>query len=183
MLAAGDTFTPAPNGGIPASIDTVHAAGLVFDDAMTKLVGGVYSGNQASIVNDLNATKTGLQNTITDQGLTGQALHDIQHVISLVGQESNLVGGINTATPTPASAVNGQIGQIQAQVLNIVNHDATLSAMAVGADGTSGFVALPAGGAPAAGDQGHGHMDVAGNTDHGQGHVDVAAAANHHIWG
>jgi hypothetical protein len=185
MLAAGDTFTPAPNGGIPTSIDTVHVAGLVFDDAMTKLVGGVYSGNQTSIVNDLNATKTGLQNTITDQGLTGQALHDIQHVISLLGQESNLVGGVNTATPTPVSAVNGQIGQIQAQVLNIVNHDATLHAMAVGADGTSGFVALPPGGAPAG--QGQGHMDVAAttttNTDHGQGHVDVAATANLHIWG
>src|SRR6202790_1606981 len=99
MLATGDTFTPAPNGGIPSAIDTVHVAGLVFDDAMTKLVGGVYSGNQTSVVNDLNATKTGLENAITDQGLTGQALHDIQHVISLLGRESTLVSGINTATP------------------------------------------------------------------------------------
>src|SRR6202045_3882201 len=122
MLATGDTFTPAPNGGIPTFIDTVHVAGLVFDDAMTKLVGGVYSGNQTSIVNDLNATKTGLENAIADQGLTGQALHDLQHVVSLLGQESTLGGGINTASPTPVSAVNGQIGQIQAQVLNIVNH-------------------------------------------------------------
>src|SRR5712672_1712940 len=46
MLVTGDTFTPAPNGGIPAFIDTVNVAGLVFDDAMTKLIGGVYSGNQ-----------------------------------------------------------------------------------------------------------------------------------------
>src|SRR5260370_1288816 len=133
MLATGDTFTPAPNGGIPTFIDTVHDAGLVFDDAMTKLVVGVYSGNQTSIVNDLNATKTGLENTITDQGLTGQALHDIQHVISLLGRESSLVAGINTASPTQLSSVNGHIGQIEAQILNIVNHDATLAAMAVGA--------------------------------------------------
>ena len=36
MLASGDTFTPAPNGGIPTSIDTVHDAGVVFDDAVTS---------------------------------------------------------------------------------------------------------------------------------------------------
>jgi hypothetical protein len=172
MLATGDTFTPAPDGGIPTSIDTVHVAGLVFDDAMTKLVGGVYSGNQTSIVNDLNATKTGLQNTITDQGLTGQALHDIQHVISLLGRESNLVSGINTSAPTQVSAVDGQIGQIQSQILNIVNHDATLAAQAVGADGSVGFVSLPPGAAPA------GH-----NQEHDQSHIDVAAAAHSHMWG
>jgi hypothetical protein len=192
MLAQGDTFTPAPNGGIPSSIDSVHVAGLVFDDAMTKLVGGVYSGNQTSIVNDLNATKTGLQNAISDQGLSGQALHDIQHVIGLLGQESSLVGGINTTTPTQASAVDGHIGQIQAQVLNIVNHDATLAALAVGADGTTGFVALPAGAAPTGpgngpgqDNQGHdsqGHGDVVASLDHGQAHVD-AAAHFAHMWG
>lgn len=192
MLATGDTFTPAPNGGIPAAIDTVHVAGLVFDDAMTKLVGGVYSGNQTSIVNDLNATKAGLQNAITDQGLTGQALHDIQHVISLLGQESSLVSGINTAAPTQVSAVDGQIGNIQAQILNTVNHDATLAAQAVGADGTTGFVALPAGVAPAGHDApaavaSAGHDTPAGAAsaghDHGQSHIDVAAAAHSHMWG
>jgi len=175
MLATGDTFTPAPNGGIPAFIDTVHDAGVVFNDAMTKLVGGVYSGNQTSIVNDLNATQTGLQNTITDQGLTGKALHDIQHVISLLGQESSLVAGISTATPTQLSSVNSHIGQIEAQILNIVNHDATLATMAVGADGTTGFVALPPGVAPAGPGGGH--------DDHGQGHIEVAAAHFAHMWG
>jgi len=148
MLASGDTFTPAANGGIPTSIDSVHVAGVVFDDAMTKLVGGVYSGNQKSIVNDLNAASTGLQNAITSQGLTGQALHDVQHVINLLGQESTLVAGIDTAAPTQTAAVNGQIGRIQSQVLNLINHDATLSALAVGSDGSSGFVALPSGAAP-----------------------------------
>ena len=143
MLANGDTFTPAPNGGIPTSINTVHDVGVVFDDAVTKLLGGVYSGNQASIVNDLHATTTGLQNAIKDQGLTGHALDDVQHVISLLEQESSLVSGINTAAPTQVSATNGQIGQIETHILNIINHDPTLAAMAVGADGTTGFVALP----------------------------------------
>jgi hypothetical protein len=162
MLANGDTFTPAPNGGIPTNIQTVHDAGVVFNDAMTKLIGGVYSGNQTSIVNDLNATKMGLQQAA--QGLTGQALQDAQKVMTLLHKEAGLVGSIDTANPTQASAVNGQIGAVQSQILNIVNHDPTLSAQAVGADGTTGFVALPSGAAPA---------------DHGLGHNDVSAFAHH----
>jgi hypothetical protein len=168
MLVQGDTFTPAPNGGIPDHIDTVNVAGVVFDDAMTKLVGGVYSGNQKSIVNDLNATATGLQNAITNQGLSGHALTDINHVISLLGQESSLVAGIDTATPTQASAVNGHINQIQSQILNTINHDSTLAALATATDAqgnvTTGFVALPPG-------------------THGDPGVDVASASHHHIWG
>src|SRR5215468_7893488 len=109
MLANGDTFTPAPNGGIPDNIQTVHDAGIVFNDAMTKLIGGVYSGNQASIVNDLNAAQTGLQNAITSQGITGLALTDVKHVIGLLGLEASLVGHINTASPTQPSVANGLI--------------------------------------------------------------------------
>ncbi len=156
MLQTGQTFTPAPNGGIPDNINTVNVAGLVFDDAMTKLLGGVYTvpgqtggSNQQSIVNDLNATATGLQNAITNQNITGHALHDINHVISLLGQESSLVAGINPANPTPVSAVNAQIGQIQSEILNIINHDATLAALATATDAqgnvTTGFVQLPPG--------------------------------------
>jgi hypothetical protein len=175
MLAQGDMFTPAPNGGIPAVINTVHDAGVVFDDAVTKLLGGVYSGNQASIVNDLHATTTGLQNTIKDQALTGHALDDVQNVISLLEQESSLVSGINTAAPTQASATNGQIGQIETHILNIINHDPTLAAMAVGADGTTGFVALPPGTT-----SGSVNVAAAHNMalpDHGTHHV----AADHNV--
>jgi hypothetical protein len=144
MLQSGQTFTAAPNGGIPANIQDVHAAGLVFNDAVTKLIGGVYAGNQQSIVNDLNATATGLQNAATAQGISGQALKDLQHVVSLLGQESSLVGGINTAAPTSVSQVNGQIGQLQAEILSTVNHDQKLANLAAGANGdTAGFAALP----------------------------------------
>ena len=143
MLQTGQTFTAAPNGGIPTPINDVHSAGVVFNDAMTKLIGGVYSGNQASIVNDLNATQTGLQNAIGYQGITGKALEHLQQVVSLLGQESSLVSGINTASPTQASTINGQIGHLQAQILNAVNNDPTLATLAAGADGTTGFVALP----------------------------------------
>jgi hypothetical protein len=190
LTADGQQFVPAPNGGIPDNIDTVNVAGIVFDDAVTKLLGGVYSGNQTSIVNDLNATATGLQNAITNEGLTGHALHDVNHVISLLGQESSLVASINTTAPTPVSGVNAQIGNIQAQILNIINHDSTLAALAtaVGADSnaTTGFVALPPG-APA----GHGGGNVAVASggpviDHGgpggDGHIDIAHGFAH-MWG
>jgi hypothetical protein len=116
----------------------------VFNDAVTKLIGGVASTNQASVVADLNATATGLQNAATQQGISGQALIDLQHVVSLLGQESSLVGGINTAAPTPVSQVNGQIGQLQAEILSTVNHDGRLATLAAGAHGdTAGFAALP----------------------------------------
>jgi hypothetical protein len=167
LNADGQVPVPVVNGGIPDVINTVSVAGQVFDDAMTKLVGGVYSGNQQSILNDLAATKTGLQNAITEQGITGHALKDINHVISLLDQESSLVTGIDTAAPTAVSHVNGQIGQVQSQILNIVNHDATLAALAVGADGASGFVALPPGAAPTDhGGGGHGHFDIAAILHH-----------------
>ena len=169
MLVSGDNFTPAPNGGIPTFIDTVHDAGVVFNDAMTKLIGGVYSGNQQSILNDLNATNVGLENTITDQALTGAALRDINHVIDLLGKEASLVASIDTAAATQVAAVNGQIHDVQAQILNTVNKDATLATMAAGPDGTTGFAALPP-----------------GTDSHTDSHTDVVASSNHHfehMWG
>ena len=144
MLVQGDNFTPAPNGGIPDVVDNVHTAGIVFNDAVTKLIGGVYDGNQASIVADLNATQKGLQDVIDHQGISGRALKDLQHVVSLLGQESSLVGGIDTKAPTPVSPVNGQIGQLQAEILSTVNNNQKLAHLAAGAKGdTAGFAALP----------------------------------------
>jgi hypothetical protein len=158
----GQPFVPAPNGGIPDKIDTVNVAGLVFN--------GVYAGNQQSIVNDLNAAKAGLQNAVTNEGITGHALLDVNKVIALLGQEASLVSGIDPASPTQVSGVNGQINHIEAQILNTVNHDATLAVLATGTDAngnaTTGFIALP----PA--------------TDN-QGHNEIASAGHHfgHLWG
>ena len=120
MLVTGQTFTAAANGGIPATINDVNTAGAVFNDATTKLIGGVYSGNQASIVNDLNAVQTGLKNAVANQAITGNALQDVNHVNTILAQESALVGGINTANPTHVSRVNAQINHDQTQILNII---------------------------------------------------------------
>ena len=145
MLVQGDVFEPAPNGGIPDVINTVHDAGIVFNDAETKLIGGVYSGNQQSIVNDLNATKAGLENAIDEQELSGAALRHVNKVLGLLDREATLVASIDTAAPTQVDAVNGQINQIQAKILDIINNDAVLSSLAAAADGTVGFVSLPEG--------------------------------------
>ncbi len=166
MLVQGDTFTPAPNGGIPDGIASVHDAGVVFNDAVTKLIGGVYSGNQQSIVNDLNATKAGLQAAITDQEITGRALQHVNTVIGLLDKEAALVASIDTAAPTQAAAINGQINQVEANILNTVNHDTTLATLATGADGTTGFVALPS-----------------DNSGSGNGHGVVAHHQFDHLWG
>jgi hypothetical protein len=110
MLVTGQTFTPAANGGIPATINDVNTAGTVFNDATTKLIGGVYSGNQASIVNDLNATQTGLKNAIVNQSITGKALQDVNHVNTILAQESALVGGIDTANPDISQGIGASTG-------------------------------------------------------------------------
>jgi hypothetical protein len=147
----------------------VHDAQVAFHDAMAKLISGVNSGNQTSIVNDLNATKVGLQNAVTAQELTGRTLQNAEKVMYLLDKEAALVGSIDTANPTHVSAVNGQITKVQSHILNIVNHDATLAAQAVGADGTTGVAASPS------------RIDPV--VDHG--HSDFLAAIHHfgHVWG
>jgi hypothetical protein len=118
--------TPAP------AADSTHNGGLFFDDAATKLVGGVYSGNQASIVSDLHNASAGVQADIAAQPLTGQALTDAQHVIGLLGAEAGAVAGINTVNPTPVAVINTIIGFDQAAILHIVNNDPTLHNLANG---------------------------------------------------
>ena len=126
------TGLPVPPPIAPPAADSVHNGGLFFNDAATKLVGGVYSGNQASIVSDLHNAATGVQADIAAQPLTGQALTDAQHVVALLGMEASAVAGIDTANPTPVAVVNSVIGFEQAAVLHIVNNDPTLKNLANG---------------------------------------------------
>jgi trimeric autotransporter adhesin len=173
----GNVVVTVPNGGIPAVNDTVHTAGLIFDDAFTKLIGGVASTNHASVLADLAATTAGLTAAIGNQNITGEALKDVNQIIGLLNHESALVAGIDPAQATPISPVNGQLNDIEKQILNIVNHDATLATMAVGADGTVGFVALPPG-------TGHGNVVASPESDVGQpGHNDIVALTAQHMWG
>jgi hypothetical protein len=143
MFVTGDPAHP-PGNGIPAFIDTVNEAGVVFNDAVTKLVGGVSVTNQASLLTDLNAVSTGLANTVTDQHLTGRAATDVAKVQTVLADEIVKITSISTAVPTQVSSINGNIHADTIKILNIINNDTTLSTMAV-ADGTTGFIALPKG--------------------------------------
>ena len=121
----------------------VHTAGQVFNDAVTKLIGGVM---WQSSIGCGRSERHGKRSSkcYYSQGISGRALKDLQHVVSLLGQESSLVGGIDTKAPTPLSPVNGQIGQLQADILSIVNDNQKLAHLAAGAKGdTAGFAALP----------------------------------------
>ena len=75
----------------------------------------------------------------------------------------NLLNGVDTTNSTQVSAVNAQTSKVQSQIPNTVNHDATLAAQTVGADGTTGFA-----------DPGHHH-----------GQNDFSLAVHHfgHLWG
>jgi len=148
MLAQGDTFTPAKNGGIPDVVADIHTAGMVFDDAVTKLIGGVYGetvdangikspGNQASIVADLKATQAGLQNVIDQGKIPASELAHLKQIVSILGHETGLVAGIDPNT-TSISQVNGQINNDTTAILNIANHDANIQKAAGGS-----FVPLP----------------------------------------
>ena len=136
MLPQGST-PPATGNGIPAQITTVAEAGTVFNDATTKLIGGVYDGNRQSIHDDLAATQQGLKDMVANGTLTGAAAKDAGHIVALLGQELSLVD--NTSAGPNAAA---QIHQLHASIINIVQHDATLAAAAT-QDGAAGFMALP----------------------------------------
>lgn len=170
-----DQTPPTPN-PLPAA-DSVHNAGLFFDDAATKLIGGVYAGNQASIVSDLHNAATGVQADVTAQNLTGDALAHANKVIGLLGHEAGLVAGIDTANPQPVAFVNNLIGLDQAAILNTVNGDATLTGLANGS-----FVPNPPG-ARNPGKALMAGMDDHGDNGHGMNHAaDMAPMDLSHMW-
>ena len=116
----------------PPAADSVHNAGLFFDDAATKLIGGVYAGNQASIVSDLRNAAAGVQADVNAQNLTGDALRHANTVIGLLNHEATLVSNVDTANPQQLSFANNLIGLDQAIILNTVNNDAILHNLANG---------------------------------------------------
>jgi hypothetical protein len=143
MLGIGDTPVPTGN-GIPAQFDSFAQVGAVFNDATTKLIGGIYDGvqndgNRQSILTDLTATRTGLSDLLTAhpeqfQGATGQ---HVQQIVSLLGKE---IGAVEAGGSTPQSA--GQINTLHRTIVATVENDPALKALATNGD-TVGFSPLP----------------------------------------
>jgi len=132
MLGIGADPPPAAGNGIPDHIDTIAQAGTVFNDATTKLIGGVYDGNRQSIHNDLAAVQQGFTDLVAQNKLDGQAKSDAAHIAELIGREIALVdgGGQNAAA---------KINALHTQVIETVHKDAALA----GQTGDAGFMALP----------------------------------------
>jgi hypothetical protein len=198
MLGLGAT-PPPPSGGIPAHIDTFAQAGTVFNDATARLIGGVYDGlnndgNRKAIVNDLTATKAGLEalGAQHPEQFQGGAAHQLLTIETLLGKEIAAVQGSGT-NPHAAATIN----ELHRDILTIVQHSPVLQGAANSGDLT-GFTALPA--SQHGGARGHGadRGQVPGPTedhstpapvdeahgDHGAAaHVTALAIEHHHMWG
>ena len=138
MLGVGDPV-PVINNGIPDHINTFAQAGTVFNDATTKLVGGVYDGNRQAIHNDLAATQQGLKDLVAEHPdqFQGKALNDVNRIMGLIGNELQIIDDVN-AGPNAAHRIN----DIHSKILSIVHNDAALATAAV-QDGANGFMQLP----------------------------------------
>ena len=145
MLGIGDTPMPTGN-GIPQHIDTFAQAGSVFNDATTKLIGGVYDGtqndgNRQSIINDLTAARDGLAGLLQahPEEFQGAAGNHAQKIVTLLGKEIDAVEAAGTGPGGSA-----QINALHRTIVGIVQNDPTLKVAAADGD-VVGFSALPQG--------------------------------------
>ena len=139
---SGTTSASDGSSGINHSAHTWHDARAAFHDAMS------------TSVNDWNATKAAFQNAPTGHGVTRGTLQNAQKVM-------NLLNGVDTTNSTQVSAVNAPASKVQSQAPNTVNHDATLAAQTVAADGSTGDPGL----------------------HHGQNDFSLAVHHFGHLWG
>jgi hypothetical protein len=198
MLGLGAPPAPA-SGGIPAQIDSFAQAGTVFNDATARLIGGVYDGlnndgNRKAIVNDLTATKAGLETLAAQhpEQFQGAAAHQLLTIETLLGKEIAAVQGAGT-NPHAAAVIN----DLHRDILTIVQHSPVLQAAATSGDLT-GFTALPAtqqgamrghgadrGQGPGPADD-HGALapvDAAHGDHDAAAHIAALAIEHHHMWG
>lgn len=166
MLGIGVT-PPVTGNGIPAHIDSFAQAGVIFNDATAKLIGGVYDGNRQSIHNDLTATQQGIKDLLDQHAgqFEGRAGTDAQRIVTLLGAELQLVDNVNAGPPAAT-----QLNDIHREIISIVHHDKVLTAAAA-QGGANGFMKLPSVPAPqiATGGDGDPH-------GHGHGHDRSSAA-------
>ena len=128
--------------------------GATFNDATRALVGGLWqnaipeagqgNGSVVRYVNDLQTVQSGIQAEINDGQFSGSTLNNAHAILT------DISTAISAAT---ASVTGGQtFGSVAAaetalrnshlDILNIVNGDSNLSALAT-ADGATGFMAVP----------------------------------------
>jgi hypothetical protein len=125
---------------------TLAQIGATFNDATTQLVGGVWNtvsgGNAAAVTADLQSVQSELRALITVspaqfRGLTGIHAETIVNQLNLeIQQVQQATAGTNAFAPK-------EINDIQRDIIDIVQGDANLAAMAT-QGGANGFAAVPA---------------------------------------
>ena len=141
--SSGTTSASDGNSGVNHGAHTWHDARAAFHDA----VGASANGG--------NATQAAaFQSALTGHGVTRGTLQNVQKVM-------NLLNGGDTTDSAHISAVSAQTSKVQSQTPNTVNHDVTLAAQTVGADGNTGDPGL----------------------HHGQNDFSLAVHHFGHLWG
>ncbi len=171
MLGIGDD-PPDVVQRIPAEAENLAQVGTIFNDATSQLIGGVWAGNKAAVLEDLQATQTFLEQLVANDPVTfkGRAAKDANTIIDKLGQEIAAIEGVDVAAGADNAAANQTIHDLHSQIIGIVQKDAVLRQAAT-EDDVTGFSPLPAP-AKAAG------ANVAQNGD-GNGHGHGNGAANH----
>lgn len=180
MLGFGNPPTP-PNSGIPDDIDSFAVAGTVFNDATTRLIGGVYDGNRNDIVADLLATQEGIQTVMEDSQFKGRALADARKIVDLLGREVTAVEAAGTDL-----AANEKVNDLHRAILGIVQRNDTLAEAASAGD-LQGFMPLPKSG-NGAGDRiarksDDDHRGAAGGGGDAGDHPHMPHDDHSHLWG
>jgi hypothetical protein len=151
----GTPQTPDPTDPPASNAPDFAQLGAVYNDATRAMVGGLWQnvveeggqglGSVFRYVNDLESVRAGFQAGVETGQFTGDTLANVQKILA----------DITTATSAADASVNGggAFGSVAAaetalhdshiDVLNIVNGDANLKALAT-ADGATGFQAVPA---------------------------------------
>lgn len=137
MLGIGDD-PPAPTGnGIPDQIESFAQAGTIFNDATSKLIGGVYDGNRQSVHDDLTAARQGIVDLLAQDQFDGRSEARVNRIVDLLGRELKIIDNAD-AGPLAATRIN----DLHSKIIDMVQKDATLAAAAT-EDGANGFMALP----------------------------------------
>ena len=134
---------------------TFADAGTLFNDATRFLEGGLWQntveeggqglGSVGSVVTDLQTVQANLQAGIAAGQYTGQALTDVQSIVTSVGQEitaanASVNGGGSFGS---VAAAETALHNLHLGVLNTVAANPDLAAAAT-ANGATGFQAVPA---------------------------------------
>jgi trimeric autotransporter adhesin len=113
--------------------------GAIFNDATTQLVGGVTTENKARVLSDLTSVQTDLANLLVQQPgqFTGETAIHAQNIVDQLNLEITAVNSLGT-DPFAAKYIN----DVQRDLLDIVNGDANLTALA-NQHGVAGFAPVP----------------------------------------